>query len=313
MGLSGTFSDLTLGDLLQILAVARKSGMLEISSPAGEGWILLQAGQVGAAAAKGGPCEALAPDAGPVEPGREATEALRRDGAEQAVLRMLGWRGGGFRVEFGPPPPWVAASGLLLEQPIPSEYLALEGVRMQDEAAALAANALVDRVLEEVDGTPAREPEAPLRVPLVVIDPDLGALEWLKRTLSDGFERVHVLQRTELAVTRIRQYLARGERPVVLVSRDARPDPVSGIRDSAELVSRLHQQAPRMPIVLLVARDGASGRMPLRKPLPHGLAAVVTRPSVDVIEKPAASEAVERCAAALRDEIRRAIEPKEDG
>ena len=46
--------------------------------------------------------------------------------------------------------------------------------------------------------------------PIVVLDPDLPVLEWAKAALADDFERVHIFQKTELAIGRIRQYVLRG-------------------------------------------------------------------------------------------------------
>ncbi len=308
MGLVGTLEDLSLGDLLQILGLARKSGLLMLQGAEGEGWILFRNGQVAGAAAKGGPPDLPTLLGGASEPPPEHLEAMRRDAAEQAVVRMLGWQAGEFRFDAGSLEGRVAATGLVLAQAIPSEYLALEGVRVQDETALWAASPEAGRILSGEEPAGEAAPAAPLPIPLVVIDPALGALEWLKQSLSESFALVHIFQRTELGVMRIRQYLARGERLAVLLARHARPDPVTGIRDSAELVARLHQQAPRMPIVLLVERDGASGRLSLRSPPPRGLAGVVARPSEDVLQSRRGREAVEASARALRDALREAVD-----
>lgn len=308
MGLVGTLEDLSLGDLLQILGLARKSGTLTLQSSEGEGWILFRNGQVAGAAAKGGPPDLAALLGGASVPPPEHLEALRRDAAEQAVVRMLGWSAGEFRFDAGPLEERVEATGLVLAQAIPSEYLALEGVRVQDEAAAFSASPEASRVLSAEEPPALEMPGPPLAIPLVVIDPALGALEWLKRSLVESFTWVHIFQRTELGVMRIRQYLARGERLAVLLARHARPDPVTGIRDSAELVSRLSQQAPRMPIVLLVERDGTSGLLPLRSPPPRGLAGVVARPSVETLESPRSKAEVDLAARSLRDALRGAVE-----
>lgn len=302
MSLVGTLEDLALCDLLQILSLAGKSGLLRLETSEGEGWILFAAGQVAGAGTKAGPPDLGALlrahdlDAAAADPAR--VEALRRDAAEAAVVQMLGWRDGAFRLEASEDEAHALATGLRLSTPIPSQYLALEGVRMFDEGSPAAEGALARPAAAPpaTAGTPLRLPH-----PLVVIDPAPGALEWLKGCLGASFARVHVFQSTELGVTRLRQYLARGEQPVVLLARDARPDPLSGVRDAAALVSRLSQQAPRMPIVLLVERDGAAGALRTRPA--RGLAAVVARPSVDRLGDPRARAQVAAAGDALRNAL----------
>jgi hypothetical protein len=85
----------------------------------------------------------------------------------------------------------------------------------------------------------------------VVIDPSLPALEWVKAALAPRLPRVHVFQRPDLGIERIRQYLARAELPLVMVATDVPADAASGARDALDLVSRLKRQAPNMTVLLL--------------------------------------------------------------
>ena len=55
MSLVGSLEDLGLGDILQIVSLSRKSGLLVLRSDAGEGRIVLHDGQVRAAFVKGEP------------------------------------------------------------------------------------------------------------------------------------------------------------------------------------------------------------------------------------------------------------------
>jgi hypothetical protein len=91
--------------------------------------------------------------------------------------------------------------------------------------------------------------------PVVVVDPDLGVLEWAKAALSKDYAQVHIFQKTELAIARIRQYLVRRGRPLVLLAEDIPADPNSGARSPAELIERLRAQAP--PIKAAVLADDA--------------------------------------------------------
>jgi hypothetical protein len=310
MSLAGSLDDLGLGDLLQILALARRSGLLRLQTSEGEGWILFVDGNVAGATTKDGApdlaallLEHGAPTGGADE---EKVEQWRRNATERAVLHMFGWQEGDFRFDVGDGEEWARATGLCLQVPTPSQYLAMEGARLRDEAVTASEDTPVS-----AQPIPAPEPAAPaaaretgrLPNPLVVIDPDRGALEWLKAWLGESFLHVHVFEETELGVARIRQYLGRGEQPAVLLAHGARPDPLSGVRDGAELVSRLAMQAPRMPIVLLLERDGPP--IPLRTPPVPGLTGVVARPSVGRLQRqsPKAREQGQAAGVALRNSL----------
>ena len=85
--------------------------------------------------------------------------------------------------------------------------------------------------------------------PVVMIDPDVAVLGWVKSTIQDDFIRVHVFQQADLGLARIRQYLIRGELPVVLISTQTRVDPLSGIRGITDFVNRLKKQAARLVVI----------------------------------------------------------------
>src|SRR5262249_49508394 len=129
MSLVGSLEDLGLGDLLQIVHLAGKSGVLRLRGDAGEGQIVFRKGMIREAHAKSGPTdlrELLAARrivAGPllerawleahhvgrrladvlVERGlvtAEALDALRREQIESAVLAMFSWPSGEFSFEM---------------------------------------------------------------------------------------------------------------------------------------------------------------------------------------------------------------------
>jgi hypothetical protein len=196
---------------------------------------------------------------------------------------------------------------------VPARATAVSGddAVIDAEDAALAEEAIV--TIEEVQSTeepivgtePIAEPEpfpateevsdapspglAPtgsrLVPPVVAIDADLAVLEWVKQGLADTFPRVHIFQRSELGISRIRQYLARAEIPLVLLSANAPADPLSGAHDCFGIIRRLKAHAQRMPVVLLVE----PGADPLRDRVD------VPRPDA-IAEKPTASHLADpRC------------------
>jgi len=347
MSLIGSLEDLSLGDILQIISLSQKSGVLSLRASKGEGRICFRGGLVCAAATKLGPSDLrgllVAPGFVPVDEfeaaasategdaklgellvsagviSRERFDALAREAVEAAVVEMFQWRTGEFSFDVRE----IGESDdprIVLPVGVNAQYLAMEAARCGDEgqrgaedavpgkepeelsahamfgvepergevaeaaeaaepvepehdekpevacAVELVASAALDaadapdldaEVVLEAKASPRPAPDAAESPrPVVAIDEHLPVLEWTKSALAPTFERVHIFQRSDLALTRIRQYLARGTHPVVLLSPETPGDPLSGIRDARDFVKRLKQQAPRICIAWL-HEDGA--------------------------------------------------------
>jgi len=123
-------------------------------------------------------------------------------------------------------------------------------VASPEDALAFAA------VRREAPQLEAPSKPAKTAASLIAIDPQLSSLEWQKLNLSDSFPRVHIFQSGESGIARIRQYLRRGEVPVVLVSIDLATEKSAGVDSLAEFIRRLKLLAPSMP-VLVVQYEGA--------------------------------------------------------
>jgi hypothetical protein len=70
---------------------------------------------------------------------------------------------------------------------------------------------------------------------------------------------VHIFQNGESGIARIRQYLRRGEIPIVLVSIDLAAERVSGVDSLAEFIRRLKLLAPSMPVLVVRYEEAQSG------------------------------------------------------
>ena len=166
MSLVGSLEDLGLGDILQMVGLSRKSGLLLLCSQAGNGRILVDAGLVrgawieDASGVPGGPRAAGSfvergqserSCSGPRSTGLDAvgggTEAhgdpLRREQVERAVLRMFCWRSGEFRFEFTEEITGCDAE-VALAKGINPQYLTIEATRLGDEAHANGSRAFED-------------------------------------------------------------------------------------------------------------------------------------------------------------------------
>jgi hypothetical protein len=169
--------------------------------------------------------------------------------------------------------PLVAEADLLeLEQVVDDTEDAVEA-EPSDEATGVEPEATAGPAAPAIEVAPSAAPVAlgpeidavevaPDPVPadltaLILIDPDLAALEWQKSVLGPICRRIHIFQRPDGGITRLRQYLRRGEEPVVLVSATVPADPHAGIDGASGLISRLRAHAPRMPIYLMCQGFGA--------------------------------------------------------
>jgi hypothetical protein len=149
-----------------------------------------------------------------------------------------------------------------------------------------------------VEGEAESQP-SPGSVPLVVIDSELRALEWIKSVLTGVFARVHIFQRCEGGIGRVRQYLSRAEIPAVLISCRVQPDSLCPKTDLGELLRRLRTQAARMPV--LVMHDG-SAAPPAGS---EGADAILTRPTTSML----VDRRSEADVAQHAEQLREAIEP----
>ena len=151
---------------------------------------------------------------------------------------------------------------------------------------------------------PRDEPPPVRETPVVAIDPELAVLEWIKNSLTGTAPRIHVFQRSEQAIARVRQYVVRGEIPLVLLTTESPADPVSGASGWSEIAARLRAQVARIPLVLL-----ASPRAPISPTNERAIPDSVTdKPDMTVLSDERAVERRGALGAALSHAIQRARE-----
>jgi len=169
----------------------------------------------------------------------------------------------------------------------------LAGAELVDGDAETAPTEPADAAAAIAEA-PRPEPGADRVAPIaiVAVDPDLPSLEWLKHALSPASPRIHIFQRSDQGIQRVRQYLARAEVPAVVLAADAPPDPVSGARDVAEMVRRFKQQAPRMQVFVVRRHGDADPRI--------AVDGVLDKPDATRLADPRCAPERERMAEALR-------------
>ncbi len=176
MSLVGSLEDLALGDILQIVSLSRKSGLLLLRSEAGDGRIFFRDGTVQAAYVKGLPenmqellfaggfvdaaslqaaqelsrSEGKTPEQAAVQCSglsEERLTALCREHVERCVLGMFGWQVGEFSFEVCDRMP-ERDQRLALAVGLNPQYLTMEATRLRDEGAG------------DLDGPPTEEAAA---------------------------------------------------------------------------------------------------------------------------------------------------------
>lgn len=120
------------------------------------------------------------------------------------------------------------------------------------DGSSVCEAATIEEPAAEAAAPMAEPPPPGQRPPVIVIDPNLAILGWVRDALTGTFQQVHIFQRSQEGLGRIRQYLARAQSPMLLVSPGIEGDPLSGIADASDFVVRLRKQAPRMPVVWLM-------------------------------------------------------------
>jgi hypothetical protein len=269
MGLIGTVADFTLIELLQLAALARKTGILELRHRRLTAWVGIHDGAIVRFARSD---RELDPD--PADPEGSAINEL---------LSLLAWEPAEFSFETASDPEvsWPVGWGLRLETPISIQFLALEGMRLEDEnhIEALGDEAVdarswgSDEAAAPSDGVPpARREEARpepsrggatrseahefTRAPaaLIIVDADLRLLERLKHSLAQTGLPTHIFQNPADGLARLRQYLSRGDIPAVVLGAST-TDPIEPRRKPGWRVfaQRIHSLAPAVRLAVLSA------------------------------------------------------------
>ncbi len=260
MSLAGTLSELELIELLQMIGLSRKSGVLEIHGRVDSAWLAIREGAVTRVARTDCELEAkLLCEAEGIDPGSEEARRLLMQTGLDALLELLSWRQGRFwfRAASDPAEEWDAPDGVALDPPLSVEFLALERARLEDERG----------------GEPA--PFAGTQLPriLVAIDTDLELLERIKTEFQGAGLRVHIFQDAGDGLARLKDYFVRGEFPAVILGSGLPSPPWAAARSGwRELAERIRRMAPRTTVVLLLGQERREGLV--------GIDAVVDRPDV---------------------------------
>ena len=205
-----------------------------------------------------------APDPGDVASFADLAEEMAEDDGSAVVERVP---------EAGPSDAFEAVALTTVEKVGDDDESPIATQRTEFAVEEALEAAIVGHDSEETAPVVRKAPaptESGERPAVVVVDRQLSVLEWMKSTLEGAFPRVHIFQKADLAVQRLRQYVARGERPLVLVSPELPIDGACGWSDVNDMVARMKKQSPRSTVLWLGERSelGAADGHVLRPPDP---------------------------------------------
>ena len=277
MTLRGSFSDLTLPEVLQLASLSGNSAVLSLRSPSGSAWIGIEAGAVTRVARDDGSLSAaklLARAGFDGELGAPGASEVIREAAFDALVELFEWREGDFHLDAttDPQKDWPGPEGATLDPPVSAQALTLEAVRR----VVLAETEEDDE--EDESGPATRSRFRPCA--LIAIGPDLARLEELKSAAGDHIDPIHIFQLPEDGVRRTGQYLAQGRFPVVVL--DACDNEWPGEGEWTDVAEHLRGMSTTIRIVALV--DAEPDLCPWiddvlhRPPDDAGLARIVAAP-----------------------------------
>jgi hypothetical protein len=204
----------------------------------------------------------------------DADEEAAEEAAEAAVCDELIEAEPDEPIEDPLPVAEIAEPVAEIEEPIAAPIV--EIVEPAAEIAEPVVSSVEAEAVSELDPGQSA-PESSDLAALILIDPDLAALEWQKSVLGPICRRIHIFQHAEGGISRLRQYLVRGKNPVVLLSDDMPPDSRVGTKDSTDLIRRMRAHAPRLQIYLVASGTDATSTpnrnadAVLRRPANHQL------------------------------------------
>jgi CheY-like chemotaxis protein len=237
--LDGSLDDLPIQDVLQILALGRKTGYLALETGVGVGALVFRQGQVVASIhdGDGGPL----PAADGVSSSEAERDALIRERIT-AFLHRLAWcRQGAFTFVASPHSPLV----------IHGRDVAREALRQGIDVIELLLE-MACRVEEGVHDEPAWPGAAPS---VLLVDDEEMVRRVLSRCLVEGGYRVVEADDVESAVKRGKALAAAGVQFVLLTNLNMRGASRDSDRGGVEVIQRLEGLRPRPPVVMMAGSE----------------------------------------------------------
>ncbi len=329
MSLVGNLEDLGLGDILQIVGLSRKSGILSLTGGKREGTIIFIDGQVVRAASSQFKAnlgdillkhklldqdvldQALAEQnrdghrpLGPLLVEKygipqEKIEAIIKAQIERIVYSFFGWKEGTFSFDLDEPeaigPARLDPLAFMLEQGLSPQWLAVEGRRLVSEGRLLNAEKDDDAGGEDLasmirDRTSGSSPTTIEVGPLFIIDDDGPTRRVLGKAFSrSGFE-VETFALTSDLIAACSARVRQGERPAILIDLIMPRLDGHGILGGLEVMEIVTEKFSDLPLMLMTDHPNAEAE---RKARELGGLAVLRKPKKIEIREERGVEALQ--------------------
>ncbi len=339
MGLVGNLEDLGLGDILQIVSLSKKSGMLQLTSGQREGSIVFIDGQVVRAASSQFKANlgdillkhklldqktlerALAEQGGqsyrPLGPllvekyglAQDKIEAIIKAQIERIVYSFFGWKEGTFAFQLDEPeaigPTRLNPLDFMLEQGLSPQWLAVEGRRLVSEGRLITPekDAAPGGGVGSVERAEGQGQETAIEVgPLFIIDDDGPTRSVLEKAfVRAGFE-VESFALTSDLVKACAERVKRGQRPALLIDLIMPRLDGHGILGGLEVMEIVAEEFADLPMMLMTDHPNAEAE---KKAKELGGIAVLRKPKKIEIREARGVEALK----SLLHEVDRRIAP----
>lgn len=275
MSLIGSLEDLALGDILQILSLSRRSGILYLTRPGEEGKIIFADGQITSAVSTAHPNNVLEllRDKGIIQDSQvdRITGELKRSGTSDVkpflvksgtlqpgiieeviqsyvtstIFNFFSWTEGNFDFEIADSPDNFYKPGLegYLDAPLNPQYVAIEGTRKSDEEKR---DTVATEGHKDEFGPQIREMEE-----LIIVDQKADSQTFLKESLeSRGFRTgsmadLHALYEYLEAIKDSPRF------PMVVVDLTIPKTKGEGMLGGMELLRWVSEKNMKIPVVLM--------------------------------------------------------------
>lgn len=273
MSLAGNLEDLGLGEILQIVSLSRKTGVLSITSCCRSGSIYFLKGLVVRASSSSfqqSLGEVLI-QKGVVDPAvlhkalsfqqeqgfqerlgvilvkkfgvsRETVEEVVREQIENVVFSLFAWGEGSFDFEVQNDIETVDDARMdplqfMLDQGLNPQFLAMEGTRILDEKRHASETGFSAAAAE--------------KQPIVIVDDDGPTLRAITDSLNESGFVVHAMTRSEDTLIMVDSLHRSGKLPVVVVDLIMPKMDGSGVLGGIELLELLHNNFKDLRIIVI--------------------------------------------------------------
>ncbi|MEI6206528.1 MAG: response regulator [Desulfuromonadales bacterium] len=288
MSLEGKLEDLSLGEILQIVSLSRKTGILNLSSKGREGAIFFRLGMVISASSsafqqslgeilmqKGVINLAVLRKALSLQQAQgfrerlgvilvknfgappDVVEDIVRDQIENVVFSLFAWTGGSFRFTVQDTIESLDNATMdplqfMLDQGLNPQFLAMEGTSIVAEETDGSSEGDADFAFDLVDGPGDGDSAVAAEIPpVIIVDDDGPTLRAVTEGLIEKGFVVHAVTRSEDALITVDTVHRGGEHPTVLIDLIMPKMDGSGVLGGVELLELLHNNFKQLRLVVM--------------------------------------------------------------